>query len=289
MFYTLAILSMLGYALQNILLVRFARTMDGMSLGFYRNISFTLTLLPLLIGSHPEEVRAAFSYWPIFLMTSICGGITLTMRFGSYRYVPVAVSHSMTSVGLTILLIGLAWFFFQETVSAMSVVLITVILLGIILLGFERGHLRHFQETHVRGITMSVIAALPLALTHFGLIIVARDVSPLVSGYIWEVGIGVMTFVILILRRATMGIPIARINDRTFAMIAACSVPTLIGTACYVLAVSMGSIAIVSAIGAAGLSITALLTWWMYGERMNWKQWIAIAIIIFGIVLLKLL
>ena len=51
MFYTLAIVSMLGYAAQTALLVPEARRMDGLSLAVYRNLSFAVTLLPLLIGS----------------------------------------------------------------------------------------------------------------------------------------------------------------------------------------------------------------------------------------------
>ena len=81
MFYFFAIISMLGYALQNTLLVRYARSMDGFSLSFYRNISFVITLLPLLILSPPEATISVLAEWRTLLLAGLGGALALILRF----------------------------------------------------------------------------------------------------------------------------------------------------------------------------------------------------------------
>jgi len=137
------------------------------------------------------------------------------------------------------------------------------------------------------GIFLVCIGAVLLGVTNISLAIMSRHVNPLVAGYFWEISIGFASLILIVLRQAIFKKKIERIDFRTFLIIAACSLPTLIGTACFSLAFRLGSAAIVSAIGGGSLVIMALLGWWWYDEKVKTGQWASILLILAGIVALK--
>ena len=92
MFYALAIFSMLGYTIQNILLAHHARKIDGLSLAFYRNISFIITLLPLCIGASRADVVFAIEHWDFFVLAGFAGGFYLALLYAMYRSLPIGIA-----------------------------------------------------------------------------------------------------------------------------------------------------------------------------------------------------
>lgn len=203
MFYFYAIGSMLGYAVQQTLLVHHARKMDGLSLAFYRNISFV------------------------------------------------------------------------------------VILLGTVLLGMNHTHMPHLDSRFGIGISFIVIKSIPLAYLTYVLAYLSRNADPFVSGYFWEISIGIACLFLLVLRSLIFGKHIQKIDVRTFFIIAACSFPTLIGTGFMSLASRDGPIGIINAIGSGLLVVSALLARFLYNEKLGKGQWASMLLILAGIVALK--
>ena len=289
MFFVLAIVSMLGYALQNVLLVKHARSMDGFSLSFYRNISFVITLLPLLLLSSEKMVIEVFQQWHLLLFAGFGGAIALILRFASYHFIPVSVSHSFTKIIATVLLTVLGWTVFQEYLQWQTLVLIGLLLLATVWLGIQRNHMPHLNNQSLIGISLAVLTALPMACTVFIHAKLSREIGPYVSSYFWEISIAIATFILIIGRWLITGKRIERISVKEFCGIAAASSPTLIGTAGLALAVRHGPVGIVSAIHSTSLVVTALLAWWWYDEKLQNTQWYAIVLIVVGMVCLKLL
>lgn len=287
MFYFVAIGSMLAYALQQTLLVHHARSIDGLSLAFYRNISFSITLLPLLIGSSAQDYRIILSHWPLLVGSGIGGGIYLAMLFASYKFLPAGI---VTSISIAVSTVGVAmfgWVYLGESLPMMGMILIGIILLGILLMGMQHTHFSHLDSRFFLGIGLVAIGTIPVAFVKYVLAVLSREASPLTSGYFWEISIGIACIFLLVLRSLFFGKKIQKIDGKTFLIISACSAPTLVGTALYALAVRDGPIGIVGAIGSGSLVVTALLAWSWYHEKLSRGQWASMLLILAGVAGLK--
>ena len=287
MFYALAIASMLAYALQSTLLVRHARTIDGLSLAFYRNISFVITLLPLTFGSSHQDIAQAFTYMPKLLLAGLLGGIGLALLFTALRAIPAGVATAFSTAAKTMLMTFFSWIFLGEILTPAALWLIVVIVSGCIVLGVQRNPMKHLTNMMVIGLGLVFLSSISHASTMFIYAEISRKTNPLLIGYMWEVSIGLATFAMLLVRLVFFKKHIEKISWKNFGDIAICVSPTLIGTGCLGLAVQLGPIGIVSAIGAGSLFITTVLSHWWYGEVLNRGQWIGLFLILIGVACMK--
>ncbi len=287
MFYIFAIGSMLGYAVQQTLLVHHARRIDGLSLAFYRNISFTVTLLPLLLGSTAQDFRTILSHWQLLMASGFSGAIYLALLFASYKFLPVGVGTSISRALSTISIAVFGWVLFGENLSLPSIGVIAIILLGTLLLGLQHKRLPHLDSRFAVGLLLVFAGAIPVAFLSYVLAFLSRQASPLVSGYFWEISIAIACGILLLVRSVLLKQKIQKIDGRTFLIIATCSAPTLIGTGCMSLAAQVGPIGIANAIGSGLLVVSALLARFLYHEKLERGQWVSIALILAGIVGLR--
>ncbi len=287
MFYLFAIGSMLGYALQTALLVHYARKIDGLTLAFYRGVGFILTLSPLLLGATHADVAGVLSHWQLLIVAGLAGGLYLTLIFTSYRYLPAGVSNTFGKAGFTVVITAVGWLFLNEALSAAQLACIAVILAGTIVLGFQKHEFVHLDARKAHGILLTLLCSIPQAVTIYGITVLSRTASPLVSGYVWELSIAVGAGILLILRRLIIGTNIDRMTWKTFTTITLCGIPTLVGTGLFCLAAPLGPVAILNAIGSAALVMVMLLSWLLYGERMKRGQWLSISLVLTGVIALR--
>ncbi len=287
MFYTLAIGSMLAYAVQNTLLVHHARKIDGLSLAFYRNISFVITLSPLLLGASQEDIVEVISHWPLLLFAAITGGVSLSLAFGAYRFLGASFSGCISTTIATLSTATLGWIVLSEQISLVGIVFIAVTVAGVLVFGFHYRHFPHLDEKFALGIAMAFSSGILVSLTKFSVSVLSREANPLVSGYFWETTIGVACGILILIRNIFLKKRLQRITFKKFLIIAGCTSPTLIGTGLFCLASRSGPIAIVGAISSGGLVVISLLAWAWYHERVAAKQWAGIALILAGIIGLR--
>ena len=287
MFYALAIGSMLGSMLQNLLLVHHARKIDGLSLAFYRNVGFFFTLLPLLYGASSQDITLVLGHWKLLTVSSVAGGVSLALAYASFQYIVVGVSTTINKAVLTIVMVILGWLLLDQPLAPSALAFIALIILGSVLLGLERNAFPHLDNRHALGLALSILSALSIAFAFYALAVLATVADPLVSSYFWETSIAVACAVLIAIRCAAFGTVPQKISWKTFCIIAACSFPTLIGTGLFSLALRMGPIAIANAIGSGSLAVTALLAWGMYGEKLNLKQWMSIVLILIGVIAMR--
>ena len=254
MFYALSIGSMLGYTIQTLLLVHHARKIDGLSLAFYRNISFVITLLPLCTGSSRTDFAFALDHWYYFAIAGLAGGIYLALSYTSYRAIPVGIHTTITKASSTITITALGWWYFGERITLHAGFIIAIILFGSLLLGMQRSSFAHLNNRHLYGFSLCVLSAIPLALTTLAFAAMTRQDIPLLSGYLWEISIACASAVLMVFRYLFLRIPLQKISWRMFLRIALCSSPTLLGTGFFSIALSMGPVAIVNAIGSSSIA-----------------------------------
>ena len=278
---------MLGYAVQGVLLVRYARQMDGLSFAFYRNISFCITLLPLCIGSTLGDVVVVFDHWHLLAASALMGGFSIAISSAAYRSLSVGVVTTITKASSTLLMVAFAWWLLGETLPPASLLLIVFIACATFSLGIQRTPLPHLDNRHGRGIAIVLLGTVPLVLTYISFTALSRTAPPLLSGYFWETAIAMACILLLLGRWVLTGQPLQKISQKTFFRIALCASPTLVGTGLYALATRIGPVAIVGAVGSASLVFSALLAWLLYKEPLRGKQWLSIAAVMVGIGLLR--
>jgi drug/metabolite transporter (DMT)-like permease len=287
MFYLFAIGSMVGYALQSTLLVHHARKIDGLSLAFYRNVAFIVTLSPLLLWSTPAETVAVLENWRLLAVAGVSGGLSLWTMYGSLRFIGVSFTTAVSIAVATLTTSALGWVLFHEQLSLTSMALIAMIIAGVLIFGLHYRHFPHLDSKLLAGVTLAATGGFLNSITKFIVSALSREMNPFVSGYFWEGSIGLACVVLVLLRHLMQRQPLQRVSRKEFLTIVLCSLPTLLGTGFFCLAVQSGPIAIVGAVGSGGLVIVSLMAWAWYGERITLKQWAGIGLIVAGVVGLR--
>lgn len=288
MFFTFALLSSLGYVLQGVLLVRFARSMDALSLVFYRNISFVVTLLPLLLTWKSGQAAMLLAHAGHFALAGVLGALHLFCAYEGMRSLSAGSNNALTSASTTVAIVVGSMFLGQH-LTLTSQILIFALAASAVVLGFGHQHFDHLDGRVARGLSLSLLAGIPGAGTKMLLARITNDVTPLVAGYVWEVSIGLASAVLIgcifLCRREH----VQRVSIKTALGIALASSPTLLGTGAFALAITMGPLSLVQAIGSGtSLVLMGVLPAIFYHEHLKLRQWIPILCIALLIVILRL-
>lgn len=288
MFFFLAVLAMIAYAVQGTLIVHYARKLDGLSTAIYRNASLTITMLPLLFLAKKSDFVRLPEFLPELLIAGITGAAALSIGFWTLKFLPVGITSALNNSVRVIFIFLLGFYFFGETISWIEILFVALILIGGISLGFQKHHLPHLDENTRKGIFLALLAAAFAAITFFFMSKVARELSPFVAGYFWEVLIGIFALGFGFLRQLITKQKIKKISLLDFGKITLICSPTLLGTGAFAYAVTLGPLGILNAIGTGGVFISILLAHYLYHEKLRFRQWLWICVAVMGIVGLRL-
>jgi drug/metabolite transporter (DMT)-like permease len=290
MFYLVALVSMLAYALQGVLMTSVYRSIDTLSAAAYRGLALAITMLPLLYLVPLEEYGLLSEVKAELFVASLAAIIGNWAMATAYRHLPVGIAQALImSISVTILA---AWGYISlgDQLTNSEIVFGIIILSLVGRLTVIRAKDTHAENPRVlHGLAAGFCAGFVLG-TAFALIaLISRVASPFLIAYAWETLIGFLGVGLLIVRFALGRIPAARITPRYFGYIMACSSPTLIGTAGYAYAVSMGPAAVVGAISSCNTVVISLLGMALYKDKISRREWIFIGLIVLAVALLRLL
>lgn len=283
MFFSLAIISMLAYAIHGVLLVKHVRNIDSLSVAIYRNLSLTITMLPVFFFIDMADLRELPSVLPTLIYAGVTGAATMVCSFISYQSLPIGVSNSISRISVLLIILW-SYLFLNEVVSVPSMILIGVILIALVPLSLGNHSMPHLTTERKKGIIFTLISAFFGSLTIYFMSAAAREVNPLMVGYFWEVLIGVSVLAFGVIRYVLTKKPIQKISHSTLIKITAIASLTLIGTGGYALAVQYGPVAIVSAIGSSSIIVTTILSTFLHHEKLRMIDWMCILVVVGGIV-----
>lgn len=285
MFYLLSVLSMIGYGLQTSLLAHVSRKVDPLDMTVYRNVSFILTLSPLLLFTSGAHILAIFRHWPQLLLMGFAAVLALWGMFFAFRSLPIGIATSVRSATVAVFITTLSYIFFQELISFKAAMLIILAIGGTVFLSTQKNHMTHLNEKTVLGFVVLLLTAIPSALSVFVASWLARQpgVDPFVAGYFWEVSIGLAAVISVTLRSILLKKRFQWIGPKDAGKVALAAWPTLIGTGAYTLAVTQGPIAIVWAIGLASSVVATLVAHFFFREKLTLKQWMGIVVVLIAV------
>ena len=289
MFWMLALISMLGYTIQGVLMAHFIRKIDPLSIGFYRNLTFVVSLLPLLLLANFSEIIAVKDYWQELAFAAMLGAAAQWSSFWTVRYFPLGIAGAIKMGLFAIFSIILGVLFAEEFLNGKQVFAVIFILFGAILLGRnDEDKMPHLEPvSFLKGTILLVLTSVLMAVSFFFVAKVSRDLNPGVSGYFWETGIAFFAGLFLLCRKWFTGQSIEKISWKTFGLIFLTAWPTLLGTGGFVLAVKYGPVGLVNVIGVSGVFVSVILAHFLYQEKLRPSHWWLITMIVVGIIALK--
>ncbi len=292
MFWFLCVISAFAYSVQQTFMTHYIRKMDPFSVAMYRTLSLGISMSPLLFFSTIPEILEIKNHIGLLAFSSLLGGIALSMAFTMIHYLPVGISSAISSGARVIIMLIIGALYFDELLSPLMIFLIALIIGGNFFLGISSSQnksekLKSFNL--FKGCGYVLIQGSLVATSFMIMGWVSRQMDPLVVAYAWETMIGLSLVCVGMLRWLFFQIPLQGISAKGFFDILWICSPTLVGTGAFALAVTMGPIGIVGAIGTSSIVFVTLLAYFFYQEKLSKAQFFALGIIALGIIGIKLL
>lgn len=285
MFFFLSVAAMLGYSVYGTLIAHHVRKHDGLSIATVRNLSLIISMSPLLLLAEPSNFSHIPEYIPQLVIAGLTGAISLGLGFWSVKFLPIGIKTALRNVGATIFVFFLGWIWFRESPTFVELLWILPIVLGGIALSIQKIQFSHLDPRSGKGVFLVVVAAILASLSYVQMSDVARNLDPFIAGYFWEVIIGIWALIFGIGRWIICGKnPFGKIKLPEICKIALVSAPTVIGTGCFALAVTMGPVGIANVIGTGGIFVSILMGHWLYQEKLTRQQWLWIGMCVAGLV-----
>lgn len=284
LFIGLSCLAAVLYALQNALLAKYSRQIGGLSTAVYRNLSFVITMAPILFFVDPQEIYYALSFWPLFLFMGATGAFALSCSLSAQRSLPISI---VTSFGQASPLFLLLWsfLFLGEEISLFTGIFVFLVVLGTLFLAFQNHHLPHLDGKQNLALLLMLMAVFLGSIGFFAVAQGARMTDPLVTGYFWEVSVGIFALFFSFLRSVFFKIPLHRVSKKEWGQIAFMSSPTIIASVCLPFAMTLGNPGISSVILSSVIILMSILFGiFLYKEHLKKTQMLPIFLLLVGII-----
>lgn len=287
MYLFLALISVFGYALQEVFLVPYSRKMDGLELACYRNLSLGISMLPLLFFVPLADFAAVWQIWPFILAAAFFGAIALPFSFLANKSLPVGIAGSINKIRI-ILIVFWSYLWLQETIQLPEFFGMGLIILGVIVLTVQKSHMPHLDGKVMRGVAASLASGFFASIAFFLVSLSARMANPLAVAYFWEICIGIFATLFLVLRIGIRKENFQFISWKKWSKIGLISSATLIGTGAFTFAVNYGSVGVVGVLSGTTVIVTTLFSHFLFHEKLSWLQWISIVVVVCGVAVLQL-
>lgn len=273
MYFGMALVATMAYALQGALLASYYRRMDRLSVVAYRGLSLALTMLPLLWWVEPWDGAAVWHAAPVLVAAVVTSAVANWCNANALCCLPVGIAMALCTSFTAIFSVFLGYCVLGETLEAPQFGFIALLLAGVLLLGSLRSQGPLPAEYNLgRGLVIAVCYGLFMSVGYVLVGIASRQVHPVLVGYLWEGGIGVFVACVALGRGRLGGASLARVSGREFGQILLYAAPTALGSALYPLA-TRGAFILATAILSTMMVFSSLLAMLFYGERLTLRQW----------------
>lgn len=284
-FFLLSLTAMLGYSIYGALIAHYVRKHDGLSIATIRNLSLIISMSPLLLLADPYNFSHIPHYLPQLILAGFTGATGLGLSFWAVKFLPIGIKTALMRIGSVLFVFLLSWIWFGEIPSSKEVIWIVPLVIGATVLGMQKNNFSHLDPRGNKGILLIFISSILASLSYVQMSDVARNLDPFIAGYCWEIIIGLWALLFGIGRWIICGKnPFGKIKLPEIGKIALVSAPTVIGTGCFSLAVTMGPIGIANVIGSGGIFVSILMGHWLYREKLTRQQWLWIGVCVTGLV-----
>lgn len=287
-FSLLILVSLVAFGIQTPLLAIYARRFDGITVAMYRNVSLMITMSPVLLFIPEGQYELLAEYWPYVALSAFLGAVTFILGITASTYLPIGISQSLRQATNILSAIILGVLFFAEYLTALQLTLVGLLLGGVVALSLSKPDVLHLERQNVsRGIWMSIAAGVGASCTFLFFAYASRAMSPLLTGYLLEVGVGVTAVVLGALRYLAFKQKTPLLKVRDIIKLTLVSATAIVGTLCFGFAVTFGPYALASAVVSTAGIVSLLVAWYVFKEKITQKQLLTVLFILGMVIALQ--
>jgi drug/metabolite transporter (DMT)-like permease len=269
-FLALCLLSRIAYTFNDVLVGELARTHDGVEIATFRGLGLGLTMAPLLFWVAPGA-WAALAARPgevAFLVAVTSIGNVLHLE--AARHLPFGLRAALLVAGVAVGGISLGTLFFEERFSFVELGWCTLVVVSGVLAAMGDHSTEKLSANVPKGAILTLTTSALLSVAAFSFARLARATDPMLVGWVWEFGIGLLLVVPLLWRkRGHLAPGVARRFLRT----ALCSLPTVVGTGATAVALTLGPLGVWSALAGTQALLSAALGAAWHREKLGPRRW----------------
>jgi len=287
MFILLAVIAVMGYALQAALVSSYYRR-DPLFTTALRGLSLGITMLPLVFLSGVAPLFAMVRQPGALLVAAVLALVSNVLIGTSYRHlaVGIAVGSQLGASVITSVMIGIMAY--GEMLGPVHLTGIAMILLASSSISLQTGKSgTKLDRNALAGTLFAGLSGVCIAGAYAAIAKLSRDFDALAAAWSWEFTIGIMAAIAL-LGRFVLHRAATPVGWGDFWQVLLRSWPTLVGTGGFALALKIGPLSISMAILSTTSIAVVVLNYFLYRERTSRIQLAAIAVVTAAIVLLRL-
>lgn len=275
------IVAMFGFGLSNAISQVPSKEIGSRKTIFFRNI-FVSILLLLILLFFLKESSFSIKYILIAFGISLIGYIPLVTFYEALRKGKVGIISPIANSSVIFTII-FSTIFFHESLSSIQLTSIILIVIGIILTSLN---FRDVKASHLfkvsSGIPHALITCFLWGLVFFLFKIPVMALGPILTSFITEFGIMLFSGINLGISKISFDIP----EKKILRYILFVAFFGAIGTLFFNLGINdkNSNLSIVAALTFASPLVTMLYGKFIYKEKLNIQQWVAIMLILMGII-----
>ena len=225
------------------------------------------------------------------LLMILCACFTTVIGNSSFymssRYLPVGIASGVCLGFSTIFVMILDKIINNQIIHSNQYLFAMMIIFIVIMIGVSSNK-KSFKELNVtKGIFYSMLFGIFLGSGYFLVGLISRQINPLIAGFYWEGGIGIIGFVIISLKSLIQRNRF-HFEPQKLLVIGKAASPTILGTSFYAYATTIGPISIAAAILPLISVFTSIFAIFYLKEKLILLQWILVGVLVFCIAMLKL-
>jgi drug/metabolite transporter (DMT)-like permease len=265
------------------------RKMDTLSAVTYRGLSLAISMSPILFWVPKDQFGRIDLFVLPILGASILALLGNWAMAFAFRYLPVGIANSLLISFSTIIAALVSYLFYGEVISILQIVLIVAVLSSIFTLGLAKSNKTILIEIKTKkGIAYSFLFGLMLGGGYTLIGMTSRQLHPFLVGYAWETTIGFIGVAIALGRGVVGGKFLSTVDKKEFGKILLAAFPTTIGTGFYALSMTMGPVAIATAILSTTMVFTTVMAHFVHHEQLTRKQWLLMILVCVFVFVLKI-
>jgi drug/metabolite transporter (DMT)-like permease len=269
-FLALCLLSRVAYTFNDVLVGELAREHDGVEISTFRGIALGVAMAPLLawvpagawgkLWSQPGEL--AF----LILVTALAN----VLHLQAARHLPFGLRAAVLVTGVALGGVALGTWFLEERFSGVELGWCAVVVTSGIFASLGDHSTEKLVANVPKGAALTLATSLLLSVAALAFARLARTTNPLLVGWAWEFGIGVVLIGPLLFRQRGRLQPGAA---QRFAKTGLCSLPTVIGTGATSIALTLGPLGIWAALAGTQALLSAGLGAIWHREKIGPRRW----------------
>lgn len=281
-FIVLCLIARLCYSLNDVLVGRLARAQDPVELGAFRGVSLGLTMAPWLLLVPSTAWTQLATRWQTVLWVTGATAIANILQFRAARYLPFGLRAALMISTMALCSVLLGWGLLGEQLTTLQIVLCTVLVGSGVAVALGSYSIEQIEVDILRGAGLTVMSAVLIALSIFGLKQLAEGTHPLLAAWAWEFGAG-----LLLVGPALLGRPFRTSTPREllarFRKIAVAASPTALASGTSVLALGFGELGLWGALGGTQILFTASLGAMWHQEKLGVRRWLCMSVSVLAV------